>query len=303
VFKNFKRLIKGNPGFRHLDGKGNVDSSGALDPGEHIKGEITRSKFRVASCQSTGRERAHNEDTIFTLNCFLGGLDSPAHLGIYLIADGMGGHQSGEVASNLAAQGSSQYLIECVYSAFVFEHKTFTPSEIMQWVIEAVGEAQSRILQRVPGGGTTLTLVLALDAEIFMAHVGDSRLYLIGKDGTLTLKTRDHSLVKRLIDLGEITESEAGVHPHRNILYRALGQSDPFEPDTEVFSLQPGERLLLCSDGLWGVVKPEDLTRVLNSAQDLDDVACELVKAANDAGGPDNISVILVERLGKRIIE
>ena len=101
-----------------------------------------------------------------------------------------------------------------------------------------------------------------------------------------------------MIDLGEITESEAGVHPHRNVLYRALGQSDPFEPDTEVFSLQPGERLLLCSDGLWGVVKLEDLNQMLNSAQDLDDVACELVKAANDAGGPDNISVILVERLG-----
>lgn len=298
MFKNFKRLIKGNPGLRHLDAKGTSDPSDEMDPGKHKKGEITRLKFRVASCQSTGRERAHNEDTIFTLYCFLGGLDGPAHLGIYLVADGMGGHQSGEVASNLAALGSSQYLMEHVYSAYVFEHKTFSPTEIMQWVIEAVGEAQSRILQRVPGGGTTLTLVLALDAEIFMAHVGDSRLYLIGEDGVLTLKTRDHSLVKRLIDLGEITESEAGVHPQRNVLYRALGQSDPFEPDTEVFSMQPGERLLLCSDGLWGVVNPEDLTRMLNSDHDLDDVACDLVKAANDAGGPDNISVILVERLG-----
>jgi PPM family protein phosphatase len=297
VFRNFKKLIKGNPGFRHFDAKGKSNPSDVLDRGEHIKGEITRSKFRVASCQSTGRERAHNEDTILTLNCFLSGCDSPAHLGIYLVADGMGGHQSGEVASNLAAQGSSQYLMERVYSAFVFEHKTFTQSEIMQFLIEAVGEAQSRILQRVPGGGTTLTMVLALDANIFLAHVGDSRLYLVGPDGVLTLKTRDHSLVKRLIDLGEITESDAVVHPHRNVLYRALGQSDPFEPDTEVFSMQPGERLLLCSDGLWGVVKPEDLTRMLNSSQDLDGAACELVKAANDAGGPDNISVILVERL------
>jgi PPM family protein phosphatase len=298
VFRNFKKLLKGNPNLRHLAGKGNLDPSDAMDQGERINGGVSHSKFRVASCQSTGRERAHNEDTIFTLDCFQGGLDSPAHFGIYLVADGMGGHQSGEVASNLAAQGSSQYLMERVFNAFVFEKKTFPPSEIMQWVIDAVENAQSRILQRVPGGGTTLTMVLALDAEIFMAHVGDSRLYLIGKDGTLSLKTRDHSLVKRLIDLGEITESEAGVHPHRNVLYRALGQSDPFEPDTEVFSLQPGERLLLCSDGLWGVVKPEDLTRMLNSAQNLADVSCELVKAANDAGGPDNISVILVERLG-----
>jgi protein phosphatase len=298
VFRHFKKVNKSNPGFRHLDGKGNMKPSKALDQSESINGEIARPKFKVASCQSTGCERAHNEDTIFTLNCFMGGLDSPVNFGVYLVADGMGGHQSGEVASNLAAQGSSQYLIERVFHGFVFEQKTHPPSTIRQWMIEAVGEAQARILQHVPGGGTTLTLVLTLDAEIYLAHVGDSRLYLIGKDGTLTLKTRDHSLVKRLIDLGEITESEAEVHPHRNVLYRALGQSDPFEPDTEVFSLQPGARLLLCSDGLWGVVKPEDLARLLNSPQNLDDMACELVKAANDAGGPDNISVILVERIG-----
>jgi PPM family protein phosphatase len=298
VFENFKRLIKSSPGFRHMDAKSKSDPLAEMELGEHNKGVITRSKFRVASCQSTGRERAHNEDTIFTLSCFLSGLDSPVHLGIYVVADGMGGHQSGEVASNLAAQGSSQYLLERIYREFVFEHKSFTPPEIMQWVIEAVGEAQSRILQRVPGGGTTLTLLLVLDTKYYLAHVGDSRLYLIGKDGSLTLKTRDHSLVKRLIDLGEITESEAEVHPHRNVLYRAMGQSDPFEPDTDEFSLKPGERLLLCSDGLWGVVKPEDLTQVLNSTQDLDDVAYALVKAANDAGGPDNISVILVEQLG-----
>jgi len=298
VLKNIKSLIKGNPSVRHLDAKGKSDAMDPLVPAETKKIAITSTKYRVASCQSTGRERAHNEDTLLVLNCFLGGLDTPTYFGIFLVADGMGGHQSGEVASKLAAQASSQYLLERVYQSYLFEQKSFTSSEVKQWVIEAVGEAQTRILQHVPGGGTTLTLVLTLGEDFYLAHVGDSRLYLVDKEGTLSLKTRDHSLVKRLIDLGEITESEAGIHPHRNVLYRALGQSDPFEPDTEVFSIGPGERLLICSDGLWGMVKADDLTQMLNSDQDLDELACTLVNAANEAGGSDNISVVLVERLG-----
>jgi len=255
-------------------------------------------EYMVAYCQSTGHERAHNEDTLFTLNSYLGGLDASLGFGIYLVADGMGGHQSGELASNLAAQGVSQHLMNRVYDNYLFERKSIPEPDLKQWLIDAVAEAQKLILRRVPGGGTTLTVVMALGENLFSAHVGDSRLYLIGKDGKMTLKTRDHSLVKRLIDLGEITESEAGHHPHRNVLYRALGQSDPFEPDFEAFSLQPGERILICTDGLWGVLDQQEMMQVIINGQDLDQMVRELVRAANDAGGPDNISVILVERLG-----
>jgi protein phosphatase len=103
-------------------------------------------------------------------------------------------------------------------------------------------------------------------------------------------------LVKRLVDLGEITESEASTHPHRNVLYRALGQSDPFEPDIGQFSLDKGERLLICSDGLWGVLNEEQLLSIITNRQlTLEQAACELVEAANESGGPDNISLIIVE--------
>lgn len=257
---------------------------------------VTQSKYRVASCQSTGKERSHNEDTLFTLNTCLGGLDAPVAFGIYLVADGMGGHQSGELASNLAAQGISQYLMDHVYQGALFDRKNFTSSDLEQHLIKAVEEAQALVLRRVPGGGTTLTLVVVLGDDLVSAHVGDSRLYLIGLDKSLTLKTRDHSLVKRLVDLGEITEQEAGLHPHRNVLYRALGQSDPFEPDIVTFSLQSGECLLICSDGLWGVVSQQEILQIIHENEDLDAMAFALVNAANQAGGPDNISVILLQR-------
>jgi PPM family protein phosphatase len=163
----------------------------------------------------------------------------------------------------------------------------------MQWQ-----SAQALVVQRVPGGGTTLTLVMAVGDELYSAHVGDSRLYLLNADGTLTLKTRDHSLVKRLVDLGEITADEAGFHPQRNVLYRALGQTDPFQPDTEVFSINTGERLIICSDGLWGVLDEQQILQIIFQAEDLDQMAEDLVHATNEAGGPDNISVIVVERSG-----
>lgn len=259
---------------------------------------IACSPYRVASCQSTGKKRAHNEDTLLTLHTYLSGLEAPVAFGIFLVADGMGGHQSGELASNLAAQGISQYLMRHVYQAGLFERKSFSPADLERHLRNAVEEAQSLVLRRVPGGGTTLTLALVLGDAVYTAHVGDSRLYLVDPDGTLNLKTRDHSLVKRLVDLGEISESEAGHHPHRNVLYRALGQSDPFEPDIESFPMGTGERLLICSDGLWGAVDQHAILNILNDGrEDLDTKAMALVQAANEAGGPDNISVILVERL------
>jgi len=296
LFRFIKRLFISD----HKSGTKGINQNRGINAPEYLTNipSVYGGKYRVASCQSVGCERSHNEDTLFTINCFLGGLEDPVAFGIYLVADGMGGHQSGELASNLAASGISQYLMDQVFDHFLFERRLYSKSEVTQLVDDAVSETQSLILRRVPGGGTTLTLVFALGDDLISAHVGDSRLYLISRDGTMHLKTRDHSLVKRLVDLGEITESQAGSHPHRNVLYRALGQSDPFEPDLEVFSLEPSERLLLCSDGLWGVLDQQAMTQIINQSEDLDQAVQLLVQSANEAGGPDNISAILVERLG-----
>ncbi len=104
--------------------------------------------------------------------------------------------------------------------------------------------------------------------------------------------------MKRLIDLGEITENEASFHPQRNVLYRALGQNDPFEADIDQFILKKGERFLICSEGLWGVLEENQINEILNDRQlNFEKIVCSLVDAANELGGPDNISVVLVERL------
>ncbi len=260
--------------------------------------EISGTLYRAAASQSVGRARSHNEDTLFSFSAFLAGMNPPVSFGIYLVADGMGGHQSGEIASSLATQGASQFLFENVYIPLLYEKKTFSDEVLWQMVKDAVGEAQTRVRQAVPGGGTTLTLMLVLGNKIFSAHVGDSRLYFLGADGMVKVRTKDHSLVKRLVDLGQITEKEASVHPQRNVLYRALGQAEPFEADLDQFSLAPGEKVMICSDGLWGLISEEQLKALMGDyTMDLNHKAHKLVQMANQAGGPDNISLILVEKV------
>ena len=268
-----------------------------MTAGHGANPEISETVYRVASCQSTGILRSHNEDSLFVLNSLLDGVDRGIPFGIFLVADGMGGHQSGEVASHLAARGASQSLMNHFYEQYLFDYKAFNKEDVYRLVNEAVEDVQNLIKRRVPGGGTTLTLALALGNEIYSAHVGDSRMYIVEGDGQMHLRTKDHSLVKRLVDLGEITELEALVHPQRNVLYRALGQMDELEPDLDHFTLKQGQMMMICSDGLWGVLEHDQMERILAGRDDLNTKANALVKAANDAGGPDNITVVLVERI------
>jgi protein phosphatase len=295
VFDFFRKLFPDRKEFIFQDDPTVPVSSMAAGFG--VKPGISETVYRVASCQSTGMIRSHNEDSLFILNALLDGVDRGVPFGIFLVADGMGGHQSGEVASHLAARGASQSLMTNIYEQYLFDYKAFKPEDVFHLLNEAVEDVQNLIKRRVPGGGTTLTLALALGKEIYTAHVGDSRLYVVDRDGQMHLRTKDHSLVKRLVDLGEITELEALVHPQRNVLYRALGQMDELEADLDHFTLHQGEMMVICSDGLWGVLEPEAMQRVLAGREDLDAKAKALVKAANAAGGPDNITVVLVEKM------
>jgi serine/threonine protein phosphatase PrpC len=163
--------------------------------------------------------------------------------------------------------------------------------EIMQ---EGVFEAHRVITKDAPGGGTTLTAAIVLGNQITITHVGDSRAYLINQDGNIKVLTHDHSLVKRLEELGQLTPEEAAIHPQRNVLYRALGQGDPFEPDVDSYQLPKSGFLLICSDGLWGVISQEKILEIIFSAKNPQEACQNLVDSANAAGGPDNISAILV---------
>ena len=251
----------------------------------------------VVGCgQSTGRHRDHNEDSIFTFTITIGNGKDSQPFGIYIVADGMGGYQFGEVASNLAIRTIGSYLIRKFLPILADASATLDESlqEIMQ---AAVREAQHAIVKAAPGSGTTLTAALIIGNQMTIAHIGDSRAYSIQTDGRVSRLTSDHSLVRRLEELGQITPEEAAVHPQRNVLYRALGQGEFLEADifTAPFP-QPGY-LFLCTDGLWGVISDAEIFQKVTKAKNIQTACQDLVEAANAAGGPDNISTILVQLL------
>ena len=252
----------------------------------------------AAAGQSVGKQRELNEDSLLVFTTTMAGNSGNLPFGLFIVADGMGGHQFGEVASNAAIRSVAGYVLK-KFHPYLFQIKVDTIEESFQEIMSAaVNEAQRVIQREAPGSGTTLTAALVLGQQITIAHVGDSRAYFVYPDGRLEAVTRDHSLVQRLQELGHITPEEAENYPHRNVLYKALGQGDILDP--EIFTLafpQPGT-LMICSDGLWGVVAEQDIVRSVNEAPNLPRACQNLVTAANTAGGPDNISVVLAQLVG-----
>lgn len=252
----------------------------------------------AAGGQSVGKQRELNEDSLLAITSTMAGNSGNLPFGLYIIADGMGGHQFGEVASNAAIRTVAGYVLRKFHS-YLFQIKTDTMDESFQEImLAAVSEAQRAIQREAPGSGTTLTAALVLGQQITVAHVGDSRAYFVYPDGRIEAITRDHSLVKRLEELGHISPEEAENYPHRNVLYRALGQGEILEPDIFTVAFPQPATLMICSDGLWGVVSEQDLVRSINEVPNLQRACQNLVTAANTAGGPDNISVILAQLIG-----
>ena len=248
----------------------------------------------VGIAQSVGIERTHNEDSVMAIHGTMGGLELLQDFGIFLVADGMGGHRSGEVASAVSARTVTTRLTDSALSALTEGNDAYA-EPLQDLVRKALEEANQLVVERVPGGGTTLTVAVLLGQQITLGHVGDSRAYLIEPSSTRVL-TRDHSLVKRLEELGQLTAEEADTHPQRNVLYRAIGQGANLEVDVTSHQFPPGGQLLLCSDGLWGVVPDPDIERIVLQAT-TPQLACDqLVAAANAAGGPDNITAVLVRQ-------
>ena len=252
----------------------------------------------AAGGQSVGKQRELNEDSLLAITSTMAGNSGNLPFGLYIIADGMGGHQFGEVASNAAIRTVAGYVLRKFHS-YLFQIKTDTMDESFQEImLAAVSEAQRAIQREAPGSGTTLTAALVLGQQITVAHVGDSRAYFVYPDGRIEAITRDHSLVKRLEELGHISPEEAENYPHRNVLYRALGQGEILEPDIFTVAFPQPAYLMICSDGLWGVVSEQDLVRSITEAPNLQRACQNLVTAANMAGGPDNISVVLAQLIG-----
>jgi serine/threonine protein phosphatase PrpC len=248
----------------------------------------------VAKISDIGQVRERNEDSYLAMDITLQNDDGLTPLGLYIVADGMGGHQKGEVASSLAVQVSAHHIIQDVFLPFLSGHEQDgSRRPINEALIQAVQAANIAVHQQVPEAGTTLTVALVFGRRVYVAHVGDSRAYIFNQ-ASLRQITQDHSLVARLVELGQATPEEALTHTHRNVLYRAVGQAGSLEVDTYMQPLPVGSCLLLCSDGLWGMVADEEIAHILTYAPTPHKALEQLATTANQNGGDDNITAVLV---------
>ena len=233
---------------------------------------------KSAAVSHVGKIRANNQDSGY----------AGEHL--FVVADGMGGHAGGDVASAIAV------------NRIIETDRQFASSSDAEFALHtALTAANAQLAETVfdhselTGMGTTVSGMLLVNGQVVIAHIGDSRIYLL-REGELTQVTADHTFVQRLVDSGRITEEEAAVHPRRSVLMRVLGDVDATpEIDTSIMATQPGDRWLLCSDGLSSYVSTDKILSALTTIPDAADAADRLVKDALDQGAPDNVTVVLVD--------
>ncbi|MCC7174154.1 MAG: Stp1/IreP family PP2C-type Ser/Thr phosphatase [Bryobacterales bacterium] len=244
--------------------------------------------MRVAAGTDQGRVRASNEDSIL----------ADASVGVLIVADGMGGHRGGEVASDLAAATIHSILREALSSP---EAPGVDPVSLLSRAIEEANQAvwaRASSDQELHGMGTTVVVAHSRGDRLWIAHAGDSRAYLLGPGG-MTLLTNDHSLVAQMVRSGEITADDARRHPLRNVISRCLGTGKTVQPEIRDFTWTAGETLLLCSDGLTGMLEDAEIEATVRSAgEDLETACRSLIRLANEKGGKDNVSVILARNTG-----
>ncbi|MFT4210409.1 MAG: protein phosphatase 2C domain-containing protein [Microbacterium sp.] len=231
-----------------------------------------------AALSHTGKVRSNNQDSGY------------AGSNLFVVADGMGGHAGGDVASSLAIARIAP-LDEPFGSTAEAEHA------LRHAVTETAGDIIDtvRVRPELAGMGTTVSALLMVDDYAVIAHIGDSRIYLY-RDGALTQITTDHTFVQRLVDSGRITPEEARYHPRRSVLMRVLGDMDPDpEVDTFIMPTRPGDRWLLCSDGLCGVIDDAHTAKALGGGIAPARAADHLLKLALDAGAPDNVTIVIVD--------
>ncbi|HMQ33415.1 MAG TPA: Stp1/IreP family PP2C-type Ser/Thr phosphatase [Chloroflexaceae bacterium] len=251
----------------------------------------------VGAHSDTGMVREHNEDSCLTLQLGLDNNNQRQAWGVYMVSDGMGGHAAGEVASGLAIRGAADLMLSEYLARQVQPDAAYSEGEAEDLVRRAILQANERVVEesRAQGNdmGATMTMAIVAGDRVVVGNVGDSRAYLL-RDGQLRRISKDHSLVQRLVDLGQISDEEVYTHPQRNAVLRSLGDRSEVEVDLFSERVRPGDALFLCSDGQWEMTRDPEMARLIAEAPD-PQAACEaLVEAANQAGGEDNITVVLV---------
>ena len=251
---------------------------------------MTTLRIEAEGLTDVGRKRSHNEDSFRIAPEF----------GLYMVADGMGGHAAGEVASRLAVDTMREF-----FSATAADPERTWPYKMDRSkgyeenrLITAIKLSNLRIYESAQrnsnqrGMGTTLVSIFAVDDGVYIAHVGDSRVYRI-RDGRMEQLTEDHSLINDLKKMKKMTEEEIEAFPQKNVILRALGMKETVKVDTRFESPREGDIYLICSDGLAGPVTDEQILQTILYAPDLKTASQRLIDAANAAGGPDNVTCVL----------
>ena len=239
--------------------------------------------LKTFSVTDIGRKRKLNQDYVYASEQAVGNLPN-----LFIVADGMGGHKAGDFASKCTVETI------CDLASRSFEKN---PVLILKKAIETANGSIRRKAtedESYEGMGTTVVAASCLGKYLQIANVGDSRLYVIGEE--IRQITNDHSLVEEMIRIGSLDRKAARNHPDKNIITRAIGANDTIEIDFFSVELKPREKVLMCSDGLTNMLEDEEICRIVQSSGSIEGRAKELISAANDRGGRDNISVILIEQ-------
>jgi serine/threonine protein phosphatase PrpC len=252
----------------------------------------------IGQSTDVGQERSLNEDSLLALTAPPAHRSTDTEVGVFAVADGMGGHAAGDVASRVAVETIQQHTASEILALAAAGETLPSPRE---WLVATTMAANQRVYeQRRAAGtdmGTTLVMALVIRSLATIANVGDSRAYLLTPE-TISQITIDHSLVERLVATGQITREEAARHPQRSVIYRVIGDKPQTEVDLFTQPLRPGEALLLCSDGLSGMVPDEQILHIWQSAASPQETCDRLIEAANKAGGMDNITAVIVQIAG-----
>ena len=246
-----------------------------------------------------GKVRPLNEDSLLIYEYRFSKNSEDIFIGLYAVADGVGGHDDGEIASQIALKILSENIICSLILSGLFSisnslDKESLMTQLSKAVLAANREVFSQGQCKSNGMGTTLTAMLIVGSNVYIANVGDSRLYLL-RNESLRQLTKDHSLVADLVTAGEIKKDEIYTHPQRNVITHCLGMRQELEADLYTDILNPDDTFLLCSDGLWEMVRDDKINEVMREFPNPQSACEQLIEFANQNGGVDNVSVIIVK--------
>jgi serine/threonine protein phosphatase PrpC len=251
--------------------------------------------MEYTSISHTGMVRARNEDSVLglTSEAFCG--SEKLYWGLFIVSDGVGGAACGEVASQLTVAATSQKIMESLLALYSAPQSL----DFEKVLYSSIQESNSAVIEKIKedskfeGMASTIAAALIVEDTIYIGNVGDSRVYIFGPKG-IEFCSKDHSVVQQEVDKGILTREEARLNPRKNIITQAIGANPQVEINTYTVSLYAENTILICSDGLWDELPESEIEEIVLKYSDVKKISCELLQTANERGGHDNVSIIVI---------